>query len=378
VQQFVGSSAARIEKLRVSAYAVPTESPESDGTLEWQQTTVVLVELEAAGLQALGYSYVNLATAHLISHALTGEVVGLSCMDIPLDWQKMVHKIRNLGRPGIASMAIAAVDNALWDLKAKALNLPLAKLLGQTRTGVPVYGSGGFTSYKKEKLQQQLKGWSEAGIQMVKMKVGREPEDDVSRVKAVREAIGAEPALFVDANGAYSRKEALKMAEEFAGFGISWFEEPVSSDDLQGLRLLVERGPAGMEITAGEYGYDLPYFKNMLASRAVDVMQADASRCAGITGFLEVAALCKAFKIPLSAHCCPALHLPAALSLPHLRHLEYFYDHVRILHMLFEGVPEIKNGCLYPDLSRTGFGLSLKTGDARAYLQYQEEYIKQA
>jgi L-alanine-DL-glutamate epimerase-like enolase superfamily enzyme len=368
------SLACSIRELKVTAYTIPTDYPESDGTLKWKKTTLVLVELGAEDIRGIGYTYADLATAHLISNNLAEEVLGLDCMNIPLAWHKMVNRIRNLGRPGIASMAIAAVDNALWDMKAKSLGLPLTKLLGQTRAYVPVYGSGGFTSYNKEQLQKQLSAWRKAGMQMVKMKVGRNAKEDVSRVKDAREAIGSEVELFIDANGAYSRKEALKMAEIFADYGVSWFEEPVSSDDLSGLKLLTERTPAGMEVTAGEYGYDLSYFKNMLQAGAVDVIQADASRCAGITGFLEVAALCKAFKIPLSSHCCPALHLHAALSLPHLRHLEYFHDHVRIMHTLFDGVPEVKDGCLYPDLSRTGMGLSLKKKEARAYLQYQNKH----
>jgi L-alanine-DL-glutamate epimerase-like enolase superfamily enzyme len=370
------SSAARIRKLKVSAYTVPTDYPESDGTLEWDKTTLVLVELEAGGMQGMGYTYADLATAHLINGTLAEEVLGLDGMNIPLAWQKMVGRIRNLGRPGIASMAVAAVDNALWDLKARLLNLPLAKLLGQARDHVPVYGSGGFTSYSKERLQTQLNGWSEAGMQMVKMKIGKNIEEELFRVKAVRETIGWKVALFVDANGAYSRKEALQLAEILSDYDVSWFEEPVSSDDLNGLKILAERAPAGIEITAGEYGYDLSYFKNMLQAGAVDVLQADASRCAGITGFLEVAALCKAYNIPLSAHCCPALHLHAALALPHLRHLEYFHDHVRIVHMLFEGAPELKNGCLYPDLSRSGMGLSLKRKEAEEYLKYQQAHQK--
>lgn len=363
-----------IHSIGVSAYTVPTDYPESDGTLQWKKTTLVLVELETEGIQGLGYTYANVSTAHLISNTLAEEVLSLDYINIPLAWHKMVHRIRNLGRPGIASMAIAAVDNALWDLKAKVLRLPLANLLGPIRACVPVYGSGGFTSYNKEQLQAQLSGWCKAGMRMVKIKIGRDAKEDVFRVRNAREAIGSQVELFVDANGAYSRKEALKMAEIFADDGVSWFEEPISSDDLSGLKLLTERVPAGMEVTAGEYGYDLSYFKNMLQAGAVDVLQADASRCAGITGFLEVAALCKAFKIPLSSHCCPALHLHAALSLPHLRHLEYFHDHVRIEYMLFDGVPEVKNGCLYPDLSRTGMGLSLKRKAAQAYLQYQQTH----
>jgi len=232
---------------------------------------------------------------------------------------------------------------------------------------VPVYGSGGFTSYTVDELRAQLGGWGRQGMRMVKMKVGREPAADPARVGAAREAVGREVELFVDANGAYSRKEALGLAERFAAHGVTWFEEPVSSDDLEGLRLLRDRAPAGMEVTAGEYGYDLPYFQRMLDAGAVDVLQADATRCAGITDFLRVAALCEARGVPLSTHCAPALHLHAACAVPGLRHLAYFHDHVRIEEALFEGAPPLVNGNLAPDLSRPGLGLELRRADAERY-----------
>jgi L-alanine-DL-glutamate epimerase-like enolase superfamily enzyme len=225
----------------------------------------------------------------------------------------MIHAIRNLGRPGIASMAISAVDTALWDLKAKLVDLPLVTLLGQVHDSAPVYGSGGFTSYSLERLREQLGGWVAQGIPRVKMKIGTHPSEDLERVKAARQAIGKGAKLFVDANGAYSRKEALAFAAAFAELEVSWFEEPVSSDDLEGLHLIRDRAPGSMEIAAGEYGYDLIYFRRMLEAGAVDVLQADATRCGGITGFMQVAALCQAHHLPLSAHCAPSLHVhPAA------------------------------------------------------------------
>src|SRR5579859_3240784 len=276
----------------------------------------------------------------------------------------MLRSIRNLGRPGICSMAIAAVDSALWDLKARLLDVPLVTLLGQVREAVDIYGSGGFTSYSMEQLQSQLGGWAQQGIQMVKMKVGTHPEEDVSRVRAARSAIGPHVKLFVDANGAYSPKQALGKAERFEEFGVSWFEEPVSSDDLEGLRFMRDRAPAPMEIAAGEYGYDSWYFRRMLDAGAVDVLQADATRCAGISGFLKAAALCEANCMPLSAHTAPAMHLHVGCATGPLRHLEYFFDHVRIEKMLFDGMPEPRNGKLYPDLSRPGNGLEFKWADA--------------
>jgi L-alanine-DL-glutamate epimerase-like enolase superfamily enzyme len=172
---------------------------------------------------------------------------------------------------------------------------------------------------------------------------------DLDRVRAARKTIGSDAELFVDANGAYSRKQALAFADAFAKFGVSWFEEPVSSDDLEGLRPLRKRAPAGMDIAAGEYGYDLFYFRRMLEAGAVDVLQADATRCAGITGFMRVSALCEAHSLPLSAHTAPSLHAHPCCALAPVRHMEYFHDHVRLEHMLLDGA-------LTPMQSSHGYG----------------------
>jgi L-alanine-DL-glutamate epimerase-like enolase superfamily enzyme len=276
-----------------------------------------------------------------------------------------------LGRPGITAMAVSAVDSALWDLKARLLDLPLVTLLGSAHDSVPVYGSGGFTSYSIERLQEQLAGWADQGIPRVKMKIGTHPDEDLERVRAARNAIGPEVELFVDANGAYNRKQALAFAEAFAELHVAWFEEPVSSDDLDGLHLLRDRAPAGMDIAAGEYGYELDYFRRMLAAEAVDVLQADATRCGGITGFLGVVPLCQAQHLELSAHCAPSLHVPACCATPPLRHLEYFHDHARIEQMLFDGALTPIRGALHPDLSQPGLGLEFKHQDAEQYLVWK-------
>jgi L-alanine-DL-glutamate epimerase-like enolase superfamily enzyme len=360
-------SPIRIDRITPSAYTIPTDAPESDGTLEWNATTLVLVHIDAGGKTGIGYSYADSATAKLIADKLAPLLTGKNALAINACWQQMAVAIRNLGRPGISSMAIAAVDNALWDLKAKLLNQPLAALLGQARPAIPVYGSGGFTSYTIERLRQQLQDWTQSGMHYVKMKIGREPESDLQRVQAARDAIGNVPELFVDANGAYTRKQALQFAQRFADLGVTWFEEPVSSDDLAGLHMMRDRGPAGMAISAGEYGYDLLYFRRMLEAQAVDVLQADATRCAGITGFLGAAALCEAFNVPLSSHCAPTLHLPLCCAARPAIHLEYFHDHARIEQMLFDGAPVPDNGKLAPDLSRPGLGIDFKEKDAQCY-----------
>jgi L-alanine-DL-glutamate epimerase-like enolase superfamily enzyme len=356
-----------IERLDVAAYRVPTDGPESDGTLEWNATTLVVVECSAGGRKGLGYTYGDAAVAALIREKLFPLVKGSDPLEVTRTWEILRSAIRNSGRPGLSSMAIAAVDTALWDLKARLLGLPLVTLLGQVQSSVPIYGSGGFTSYSERQLERQLGLWTREGISRVKMKVGRRPEEDPRRVKLARRAIGSGAELFVDANGAYSRKQALHMADMFAESGVTWFEEPVSSDDLEGLRLLRDRAPAGMDIAAGEYGYDLPYFRRMLEAGAVDILQVDATRAAGITEFLRVGALAAAFGVPLSSHTAPSLHLHACAALADLRHMEYFYDHLRIERMLFDGVPRPLRGTLRPDLSRPGLGLELKKADAQCY-----------
>jgi L-alanine-DL-glutamate epimerase-like enolase superfamily enzyme len=357
----------KITQLDVSAFTVPTDFPESDGTLEWDSTTIVIVEARADGHTGLGFTYGDPTAARLIDRRLSHLVLGRDAMAITGNWMAMIHAVRNLGRPGVASHAIAAVDIALWDLKARLLGISLTSLLGTVRDSIPVYGSGGFTSYSIDQLQAQVSGWVQRGITMVKIKVGSNPLQDLERVRAARMAIGPEPRLFVDANGAYSRKQAVGFAEQFAGQGVTWFEEPVSSDDLEGLALLSNHAPDGMDIAAGEYGYDSTYFRRMLEADAVDVIQVDATRAAGITGFLAASALADAFHVPLSAHTAPSIHAHVCCAVPAARHVEYFHDHVRIEHMLFDGVLEPVDGALYPDLSQPGLGLEIKRADAARY-----------
>ena len=356
---------AIVERCDVTAYKIPTESPESDGTLEWDSTTLVLVELGCEQITGIGYTYADAATGKLIEEKLVPIVRGADSFSIGSLWTKMVASIRNLGRPGIASMAIAAIDNALWDLKARLLGLPLFQLLGATRDRVPIYGSGGFTSYPVERLQRQLAGWVGDGVPRVKMKVGRDSKSDYDRVLAARFAIGEAAELFVDANGAYAVKEALEFARRFAGLGVSWFEEPVYHRDLAGIGRVRDAAPPAMEISAGEYGYDSYDFARII--EAVDVLQADVTRCEGITGFLAVDALCEARGVSLSTHCAPAVTAHAAAAAKQFRHLEYFHDHVRIERMLFDGIPPVRNGAIVLSESGPGNGLEFKRRDAEPY-----------
>jgi L-alanine-DL-glutamate epimerase-like enolase superfamily enzyme len=348
-------------------FTIPTDAPEADGTHAWDSTTMVLVHLESGGISGLGYTYADEATARLVQTLLHKVVSGSDVFAHAEILQDIYRHVRNLGETGITRMAAAAIDNALWDLKARLLDISLVNLLGRVRDGIPLYGSGGFTTYSDEQLQRQLGGWAKQGFTRVKMKVGSNPEDDPRRVKVARKAIGDECELFVDANGAYTVTQALLLADEFAEQRVRWFEEPVSSDNLTGLNQIRSRAPVGMDIAAGEYGYTAWYFKRMIDAGAVTVLQADATRCGGITGFMNVGALCWAANLPLSSHCGPSMHLHVCCVVPRAIHMEFFHDHIRIERMFFDGFCEPQKGIMKPDLTRPGHGLELKEKDAAAF-----------
>jgi L-alanine-DL-glutamate epimerase-like enolase superfamily enzyme len=356
-----------ITRVQARAYTIPTEEPESDGTLEWDSTTLIVVTAQAGGETGLGWTYGHAAIAQLIESDLARAITGLPATDVPMASAAMAVALRNIGRPGMGSMAIAAVDVALWDLKAKLLSVPLAELLGRFHVSVPAYGSGGFTSYSDARLREQLAGWVAQGLSMVKIKIGRQPARDPERLAAARQVIGADVRLFADANGAFHPVEAIAVARQLADAGVTWFEEPVSSEDLAGLGDVRSRMPAGVAVAAGEYGDDLSYFRRMLDAEAVDVLQADVTRCGGITQLRRIDGLCRARSRPLSLHCSPTLHANVGVALETVVHVEYFHDHVRIEQMLFDGAANATHGALYPNLDAPGLGAEFRWSDAERY-----------
>lgn len=357
----------KITDISVRAFTVPTDAPEADGTLHWESTSMVLVQLTSGEVRGIGYTYADPCTATMARKLLDKVVKGGDVMRHAELRQQMLAHIRNNGETGIAMMAVSAIDNALWDIRARILKVPLVHLLGQVRAGIPVYGSGGFTSYSSEKLSSQLGTWARDGLANVKMKIGTHPQQDPERVRVARKAIGPDCGLFVDANGAYTATQAIELAHRFQDEGVRWFEEPVSSDNLTGLSHVLERAPDGMDIAAGEYGYTAWYFRAMIDARAVSVLQADCTRCGGVSGFLDAASLAWAANLPLSSHCGPSMHLHVCCAVPRAVHMEFFHDHVRIERMFFDGFSEPIVGLMYPDLSRSGLGLDLKEADILRY-----------
>ncbi len=367
----INRSGVCIERLAVSAYEIPTDGPdgrEADGTLIWESTTMILVEAHAAGEVGIGFSYGDVSVAHFVESKLKPQVEGEDALQVGARWRAQLHGIRNAGRPGVGAMALSAVDLALWDLAARLLGVSLHRLVGGFHDQVPIYGSGGFCNYPLARLATQVGSWVELGIPRVKIKTSRDPEQDPERLRICRQTIGDRPELMTDANGALTRKEALAWAHRFRGeWDVVWMEEPVSFDDRKGLRLVRDHGPPGLEVAAGEYGFVLYDFVDLITAGAVDCMQADVTRCGGITGLLQVAGLCAAHQLDLSGHCAPAMSAHAFCGVQRLRHLEYFHDHVRIEHMLFDGVLAPQAGSLRPDPTRPGNGLTFKQKDAERY-----------
>ncbi len=360
-----------VEKVATGTYTVPTDQPESDGTLEWQATTMVTAEVRAGGTTGLGWTYASRASQTVIEDLLSEAVVGTDLLDTAASHERMVRACRNIGRPGVVSCAVSAVDIALWDCKARHLGVPLADLFGRCADGVAIYGSGGFITYDEETARAQLEQWvGDWEIPLVKIKIGEawgtRPERDLARTAFARAVIGDNVALFVDANGGYSRKQAVRMGRELADTAdISWFEEPVSSDDLTGLRVV--RDALAVDVAAGEYGYDEAYFARMVAAEAVDCLQIDVTRCGGYTSWLRAAAVAGAQGLEISAHCAPNLHAHVGLSVPNLRHIEYFHDHHRIETMLFDGALDPHGGRLLPHRDAPGHGMALKESTAAPY-----------
>jgi L-alanine-DL-glutamate epimerase-like enolase superfamily enzyme len=365
------AQAAKVQAISAEAYEIPTDRPEADGTLEWSSTVMVLVRAQGGGAEGIGWTYGAAAARALIEEKLAGVVEGVDLFDVPRANEAMLRACRNLGQPGLAGAAVSAVDVALWDLKARFLGIPLSGLLGRVQDDVPVYGSGGFTSYPDDATRAQLECWiHDWELPRVKIKIGeswgRNEQRDLERVALARSAIGDATELYVDANGGYTRKQAVRMGQAMSEqYAVTWFEEPVSSDDLTGLREVRDQCP--IDVAAGEYGWSPWYYAPMIVAGAVDCVQADVTRCGGITGWLAVAHLAAAHQLQISGHCAPNLHAHVALAAPNLRHLEYFHDHVRIEDMLLDGALSPRGGALQPDPSAPGLGVTFRTADAERY-----------
>ena len=353
------TDAPTISRLTTATYKFPTPEPEADGTLKWDSTTAVTVTLEAGGRTGLGWTYSGSGAAAVIGEKLAGVLHERDAFDIAGGWEEMRRACRNLGSKGLVMQAISAVDTAWWDLKARLLDVPLIRLMGRCRDEVPIYGSGGFTTLSEAELRKQVEWWHSVGCDAMKIKIGESwgscVARDLARVRQLREFAGDRVALMVDANGGYSVGQARRVGAVLDDLGVSWFEEPVSSDDVDGLAVL--RAALRCDVAAGEYASDV-YEMRALAP-VVDCLQLDATRCGGYTGFLRGAALAQAHNLQVSAHCAPSLHACVSAAVPNLRHVEWFADHARLEPLLLDGIPDVRDGALHLSEDRPGHGMTL-------------------
>ncbi|MBI1376583.1 MAG: mandelate racemase [Frankiales bacterium] len=358
-----------VRQVRAEAYRMPTSAPEADGTLAWDSTTIVVVHVRTDDHEGLGYTYTDASAASLVNRKLADVVVAGDADDVVATNAAMRRALRNIGDHGLGAAALSAVDVALWDLQARAKGVPLADLVGRQRESVPVYGSGGFTTLDGDGLADQLTGWvTDLGVGAVKMKIGESWGSavgrDLERVTTARAAIGADVALFVDANGGYDREQALEVGRALEERDVRWFEEPVSSDDVEGLRLL--RAALRCDVSAGEYTWRLQDAARLLDGAAVDCLQLDVTRCGGITGWVQAAALAHWRGVELSTHCAPQVSAHVGCATVGVRHLEWFHDHVRLESELFDGALRPAAGVVAPDPDRPGLGLSVRAEVAGA------------
>jgi L-alanine-DL-glutamate epimerase-like enolase superfamily enzyme len=358
-----------VASVDAAAYRIPTSRPEGDGTLTWDATTWVVVHVTTADPAlpcGVGWTYAPAAAAQVVTTLLADSVCGRPAHEVASAWHAMVRAVRNAGRPGLVGMALSAVDTALWDLRARLLGLPLDRLLGRVNDDVAVYGSGGFTTDPEPLLKVQLEAWAARGFDRVKIKIGESAgtrvDRDLKRVALARRTVGDDVALYTDANGGYSAGQAVRVARRLEDHGVSWLEEPVSSDDHEGLRHV--RDHTSLDVAAGEYGDSLAYYSHLLSAHPVDCVQVDVTRCGGYTEWLRIAALAAAQGLEVSGHCAPSLTVPVALATPGLRHLEWFEDHEQIESRYLEGWRSPQEGRVGPSAD-PGHGYAVREQDLR-------------
>ena len=349
-----------ISRVTTAVYRFPTPQPEADGTLRWDATTAVTVTVTAGGKTGLGWTYSSPAAAAVIHHHLAEAVRDRDALDTAGAWSAMHRACRNLGTGGLVMQALSGVDIALWDLKARLLDTSLPGLLGRCRNDVPIYGSGGFTSLTDAQLADQVNWWQSAGCTAMKIKIGESwgtrVDRDLARVRQLGDLAGAGVRLMVDANGGYSTGQARRVGAQLDDLGVVWFEEPVSSDDVEGLAVV--RAAVRCDVAAGEYVAEVYDAQALIP--VVDCLQLDATRCGGYTGWLRGAALARGHNLQVSGHCAPSLHAAVAASGPNLRHVEWFADHARLEPLLVDGTPQARDGALHLDLTAPGHGMTLR------------------
>lgn len=309
-------------RTRVLRYNYPPGLEISDArhTLTYREAVLVEVEGEdgQVGLgEAITIGGPPISTLTVIRDELAPRLTGRDPLDRERLWHDMYYGSFQHGRKGLLVVALSALDTAIWDLCARSLGIPLYQFIGGYHNRVPAYASGGVYVEGKgiDELVEEVFGYVTQGFKAVKIKVGRPPlREDIKRVKAVREAIGPNVLLMVDANRAYNHWEALQMGRELEKLNVRFFEEPLPADDLDGYRELGRK--LDLTLAAGENEYTQFGFRDLLDTGAIGVAQPDLSWSGGVTACLKVASLCEARHIEVAPHAFTSIvNLAATLHL---------------------------------------------------------------
>lgn len=358
----------RIREVRTRYLVHPTARLVEDGTTpplprgsagRRQLCIEILTDEDHVGL-AVGYGPPGAKA--VVDEALAPVLVGQDPSVVGELWAEMMWVVRDFGRGGVALQALSAVDVALWDLKGRAEGQPVFRLLGELRPDVVVYGSGGFTSFSPEELVAEMRAFVDTGFGAVKMKVGKSfgtcEEEDVSRVQAVREAIGSETELYVDANGAYGVEQAIRMAERFAAHDVRLFEEPVPADDTGGLAAV--RAASPIPIATGEQEYEAAGLRRLAEVGAAEVLQPDILRIGGVTGWRRAAVVAADNGLQLMSHAAQLVSLQVGCATAGFAAAEYMAIQVEMDRLWYRDVPVPVGGRWTPLPDRPGMGLDLR------------------
>ena len=364
------ASQDKITSVTLSLVFLPLDRPISDAKVltgrQRPMTQIAFLFAEIAtleGHEGVGYSYSKRAGGPgLYAHAkeIADDVIGEDPNDIQRIWTKLVWAGASVGRSGLATQAIAAIDIALWDLKAKRAGLPLAKLLGAHRDSVACYNtSGGFFSSPLEEIIENAHNSLERGIGGIKIKVGQpDPRIDLNRVEAIRAELSDEVALMVDANQQWDRVSALRIGRQLERYGLTWIEEPLDCYDAEGHAMLADK--LDTAIATGEMLTSTAEHRLLIERRSVDYIQPDAARVGGITQFLRIMALGEEAGLKLAPHFAMEIHLHLSAAYA----LEAWVEHFDWLEPLFNERLRIAGGRMHVP-ARPGLGFSL-SDQARA------------
>jgi len=347
--------------------ARPRASAEEQRQGRAAHVVTLIIELHTdTGLVGLGLAYALQGSGRGMLFTATDDIAPLMIGEDPLDHERLEAKaywrLQGIGRRGLVPQAYSAFDLALWDLKGKAANLPLYKLLGGARESVPAYGSDTAWLYMKPgEIVKASQAYLDQGLMGIKVKVGADPGADAERVHALRQAWGDEIWLAVDANQRYDFGTALAMGRFFEDeIGVDWFEEPILCEDVQGHARLAER--LEVPIAAGESLYHRDEFESYLKAKAIGIVQPDLTRLGGITPFLRVAALADLYHLPIAPHLMPEIAVHLGCGLPRVTCIEWMPWHAE----LFVDLPRFVQGKLTP-MNRPGLGLELNRDAVAKY-----------